>query len=258
MWAGDVVIRERTSSAGVRRGVQLQIGQSDWVNSEPLRTVSGVEQELRRPPIETVDIVVLVLGKGCFGVGITIHLAEALVVAKKEGPIFPDGSTDTAAKLVLAELGLAAGSLQDVAGIKDVVAEELIRGTVKLIGAGAGNDTDDAAGGTTGFRSVVVGLYGDLVDGFDDGTDADGSDDAFVIVDTVDGVVVESIVLPVYREAGGLAAIVGAAATGQSVPWTLVGAGDNLHQLNEVAAIQREVLHCFCRHRRADGCAVGL
>ena len=102
--AGDVVVRQRTGSAGIRSGVQLQVSQSDWVNSEPLRTVSGVEQELRRPTIEAVDVVVLVLGKSCFAVGKTVHLAETLVVAEKEGPIFVDRSTDTAAKLVLAEL----------------------------------------------------------------------------------------------------------------------------------------------------------
>ena len=154
------------------------------------------------------------MGKSCFAVGKTIHLSEALVVAEKEGPIFIDRSTDTAAKLVLAEFGPSAGSLQNVARIEDVVAEELIRGAVKLIGAGTGNDTDHAAGGTAGLSSVVVGLYGDLVDGFDDGAHADGSDDALVIVDTVDGVVIESIILTVYGEAGGLAAIVGAAAAG--------------------------------------------
>ena len=154
------------------------------------------------------------MGKSCFGVGKTIHLPEALVVAKKEGAIFVDRSTDTTAKLVLAEFGPSAGSLQNVARIEDVVAEELIRGAVELIGASAGNDADHTAGGTAGLRSVVVGLYRDLVDGFDDGAHANGSDDALVIVDTVDGVVVESIILTVYREAGGLATIVGAAAAG--------------------------------------------
>ena len=129
---------------------------------------------------------------------------------------------------------------------------------VKLVGAGAGNEADDASSGTACFRSVVVGLYGDLVDGFYDGSHANGSDDALVIVDTVDGVVVESVVLTVYREACGLTAIVGAATAGQSVPGTLVGAGDNLHQLNEVAAVQWEILHGLRRHSGAYRRAIGL
>ncbi len=74
---------------------------------------------------------------------------------------------------------------------------------MKFISAGAGDDADDATGCAAGFSSVVVRLYGDLVDGFDDGAYADGSDDALVIVDAVDGVVVEGVILTVYGEAGG-------------------------------------------------------
>jgi len=80
---GDVVVRQRTGSAGVRSGVQLQVGQSDWVNSKPLRAVSGIEQELRRPTIEAVDVVVLVLGgtgsNPCQRNSVVLHRREVFI-----------------------------------------------------------------------------------------------------------------------------------------------------------------------------------
>ncbi len=55
-----------------------------------------------------------------------------------------------------------------------------------------------------------------------------------------------------------MTAIVRPAAAGQSVSWTFVRAGDDLHQLNEITAVQRKVLHGFCGYGGAYGCAVSL
>ena len=63
---------------------------------------------------------------------------------------------------------------------------------MELIGAGPGNDVDDSTRGASGLRCVAVGLDRDLLNAFDVGLDADGADDAFVVVDTIDHPVIEA------------------------------------------------------------------
>ena len=97
---------------------------------------------------------------------------------------------------------------------------------MELVRAGAGDDVDDAASGTASFSGVAVGLDGDLLDAFDVRLDTDGSDDALVVVDTVNYPVVEAFVLSVDGEAGGVGAtIVGAATARESVPWPSLAPG---------------------------------
>ena len=130
---------------------------------------------------------------------------------------------------------------------------------MELVRSGAGDKVDHAAGRASGLRGIAVGLDGDLLNTFDVRLDADRADDAFVIVDSVDDPVVEGIVLPVDGEAGGVGpAIVGTAAAAEPVAGSFVGAGDQLHQLNEVAAVQGQVLHRFRGHRGAYCRAVSL
>ncbi len=123
----------------------------------------------------------------------------------------------------------------------------------------AGDKVDNTAGSTSSFRSVVVGLDRDLLNTFNVRLDSDGADHTFVVVDSVDHPVVEGIVLSVDGQAGGVgAAIVGAATAAESVAGPLVGAGDQVHKLDKVTAVQRKVLHCFRGHGRAYCGAVGL
>ena len=79
---------------------------------------------------------------------------------------------------------------------------------MELVRSGGGDDVNDAASGPTSFGSVAVRLDGDLLDAFDVRLDADGADDAFVVVNSVDDPIVEARILAVYREAGGVRAAI--------------------------------------------------
>ena len=99
---------------------------------------------------------------------------------------------------------------------------------------------------------------GDLLNALDVRLDADGADDAFVIVDAVDDPVVEAFVLAIDREAGRVgAAIVRTSAAAEAVTLAFVGSGDERDELDEVATIEGKVLDSLRGHGRADGGAVG-
>ena len=61
---------------------------------------------------------------------------------------------------------------------------------------------------------------------------------------------------PVHR--GRLAAVIGLGAVGEAVGRPFVGAGNHLHQLDKVAAVQRHVLHGKLVHRALQGCGLRL
>ncbi len=256
--ADDEVVGQLADGTGVWCGEELEVVEGDLVDGQALGSGAGGDERGGCAAVKAVDVVVLVDGGDGAGVGESVDLAEAFVVTEEEGPIPEDRSADASAELVLAKLGLGAAGLEDVAGVEDIVAEELVGAAVELVGAGAGNDVDDTACGTAGFGGVAVGLDGDFLDAFDVGLDTDGADDALVIVDAVDDVVVEGIVLTVDGEAAGGAPIVGAAAAGEAVTWTLVGSGNELDELDEVTAVEGEILDLLCGDGGADGGAVGL
>src|ERR1700760_2278516 len=125
---------------------------------------------------------------------------------------------------------------------------------MELVGSRASDEVDHAAGGPTGLGSVAVGLDGDLLNTFDVRLDSDGADDALVIIDAINYPVIKAAVLPVHRKAGGVgAAIVRASTAAESVALPLIGAGDERHELDEVASVEWQVLHCLGRDGRADG-----
>lgn len=79
------------------------------------------------------------------GVGALV-LAKSLVVAKDKGSPLQNRAAGRGAELIAAKLCDLAGSVALVAGIECGVAEEFVRRVVKLIGAGAADCVDDAAG----------------------------------------------------------------------------------------------------------------
>ncbi len=88
--------------------------------------------------------------------------------------------------------GLWSGRLEEVAGVEDVVAEVLVDRAMELVRSRAGDDVDDTARRTASLGRVAVGLNRDLLNAFDVRLDADGADDAFVVVDAIDHPVVEA------------------------------------------------------------------
>jgi len=95
-------------------------------------------------------------------------------------------------------------SLEEVATVEYIVAEVLVDGAVELVRSSAGDDVDDAASGTSGLWSIAVGLDRDLLNAFDVRLHTDGSDHAFVVVDTINDPVVETLVCPLTERPAAL------------------------------------------------------
>ena len=236
--------------ADVGRRKQLQVSKSNRVGGRVCRgAVAERKQITRRQAVQAVDGVVLSQRGNLACVSGPAHLAQAFIVAEEEGLILDHWTGDAAAELVLAQLGLFAGCLEPIPAVELVVAEELVRRPVEFVGARLGNQVDDATGCAPRLRSIAGGLNRDLLNGIDRGLDADGADDALIVVDTVNHEVVQGIVLSVDGKSVGRAAVVRTSAAGQAVARSFIGSWNELNQLNEVAPVQRKVLNRLRRDR---------
>ena len=197
------------------------------------------------------------LGKTGFGV------APAFIAAVEEEFFAEDGTTDSAAELILrivkwrgGSVGVAVRAAADgvaeigvaVAGIEDVVADELPDGAVKVVGAGFGEHVDDAAGDDTKLCAVDVGLNLELLHGVDDGEEAvDGAaevgvDDAVHVVESFAVLLTEEGDLEECGTGDGADSCVGGADTGTLRGGDGIDAGRRNEQRGEVAAVERELL----------------
>src|SRR5580704_18520767 len=71
-------------------------------------------------------------------------LALTFVGAEEKGLIVNDGSAERAAEIIVDELRLrGANGIEEIAGIEERVAVIFVERTVKLVGAGLGDDVDD-------------------------------------------------------------------------------------------------------------------
>ena len=120
------------------------------------------------------------------------------------------------------------------------------------------DDRNHAAGRTACLGSIAVGLNRDLLNALNIGPHPDRTDDALVVIDAIDREIVQGVVLPIDRKASRGTPIIRARSRGQTVAGTFVCARYNLHELDEVAPVQGQILNGLCRHRRADGSIVGL
>ncbi len=133
------------------------------------------------------------------GVG-RIDTAIALIIREEECPIAEHGPADAAAELVLTKLRLSrehSGGGEEVACVEHIVPDEFIRRTVELVGAGAGDQVHNRAGGFTHFRRRHIGDHAELRNRFHRGPHPDGADGAFVIVHALHHLVVQSVGLRV-------------------------------------------------------------
>src|SRR6476646_4798520 len=90
--------------------------------------------------------------------GIVIRVltaALALIVAKKEGAVFADGTAQGNAKLDLPQL-VQSGGRQFAFRVHSIIAEIFIQRAVKFIGPALGNDVHDPADSASGFNAVRV------------------------------------------------------------------------------------------------------
>ena len=91
-------------------------------------------------------------------------LAVALIVGEEEELVLADGAAEGGAEVVALELR-DAGGIEVVAGVEEGVAQELIRGTVEVVGAAGGDDGDLCALALAVGCGVGVGDDVELADG---------------------------------------------------------------------------------------------
>ena len=115
-----------------------------------------------------------------------------------------NGSAQGKAKLVLLERSYI--RLESVARIEGVVAKVFPHCTVRRVGAGLGNDVNNAAGGTAELRLVIVGIDLEFLNSVNDGGHHVGADHALV-VDTVKHEKIAAVGLAVDGRENKLAAL---------------------------------------------------
>ena len=133
--ADDVVVGKLTDRACIGSREQLEVSERTRVDNIVTRVFAVGNQRLGAQAGERVDGVVLVDGGHGAGVGKAADEAETFIIGEEEGSVAEDGSAERAAELVLAQLRLAAGGLEHVARIENIIAEELVRRAVELVGS---------------------------------------------------------------------------------------------------------------------------
>src|SRR5581483_3327277 len=163
--------------------------------------------------------------------------AHTLVIPKEEGFIFENGAAKRAAKLVLVVLSLL-GSIEEVAGVDVIVAQELEGGPVEYVCARFGIHQHGRAAAAPVLGGIVEGKDLELLNGVNGGHDGNGTRGQFVVVNAVQKPVVG--VFPHALDRKGDAAADGDLSVPAVVKESTLafnGAGCQRTQLNEVAAV---------------------
>jgi hypothetical protein len=111
------------------------------------------------------------------------------------------------------------------------------------------HDIDDCSSGAPNFRGVEVRLDTKFRDRIDGRFHSNGADNAFVVVRAIDQLGIQGIGLPIGRQERGLSAIIGARTARKRRCRTFICAEGELRQLNEVSAIERQILDGLFRNR---------
>ena len=93
-------------------------------------------------------------------------LPQTLIVKEEKCLVVDNRSAHRAAELIAPE-GCDRWAIEVVSCIKCAVADELVGATMKLVGAGAGDGVDDAAGGLAVFGGIVRGNDREFLHGID-------------------------------------------------------------------------------------------
>ena len=121
---------------------------------------------------------------------------------------------------------------------------------MKLVGSGLGQNIYHSAAGATQFRRVAVRVHFYFLDHVDGRAYQQGELLPLVVVHAIDQLIVEDLVLAVGDDVGGLAALVGARAAQDRIGRSSGHTHGALHQCDEVAAVQGQVLHRLSRDHR--------
>lgn len=158
-------------------------------------------------------------------------------------------ATDCTAVLVIAKnLFDTAGtgvrlSSESVAGVEGIVAEKLVERTMEAVGAHLGNDVDDAACGLTIFSLESVGFNAEFFDRIGHGDDSD----LVMNRGCIDAAIEEKLIAIGWAAVDADLREILIGDLGKAVRCVKAGldAGDDLYQVEDVTAIERELFNAF-------------
>src|SRR5690242_10635133 len=164
--------------------------------------------------------------------------ALPLIGSREEEVILPDGASQGSAKLIKPQLSgfcvdvrIAGGLAEEVVGIELVVAEKLVDAAVEGVGAGLGDDVDDGRSAVAILRGHIQGEFLEFLDDVGVG----GGDDAAAQALVRSPVDQESV------EVRAQAIDHSAVTIFKGNALRVDGAGGQLDQVKDVAAVEREV-----------------
>src|SRR5258708_11063921 len=99
--------------------------------------------------------------------GARLVLTNSFVGSVEKGLVFDDGFAAGCTKLDAAEGRNRARRIKEILGIKDFVAIEEKRGSVKIVRTALGDGVDDRTGRSSVFRGVIARKNGKFLDAID-------------------------------------------------------------------------------------------
>ena len=162
--------------------------------------------------------------------------AQPFVRPEEEGLVLDDRTADRSAELVEIQR-VDVRAREHRSRVQRVVAQELVRRTVEAVRSSFGHDVDDRGAVPSELGGEVVRRDAELLNHVDIGVDRHASrGELIVVVGAVEQEVVGAVPLAVDERriaAGGSAE--------HDVAWIARGAGLQLHQLQHVASVQRQL-----------------
>ena len=189
--------------------------------------------------------------------------AEPLVIHEKERAVLavielgnPHRPTERESELVITERR-ESGTLgvEKIPRVHGGVAQEFEQAAVEFIGARLRNHIDHRAGIAAELGAIKVGLHLELADRFDRRAQDDGDSEALIVVDSVVEEIVRALAVAVREQLAAGPAIVRASAAHNGAAGAearAVDAGDCGRQRNEVAAVERQLIHEVAGDDAAD------
>ncbi len=184
--------------------------------------------------------------------------ADALVVGEEKSSVLTEGTADGAAEFVASEGGFgdAEAVVEELVGVEGGVAEEFVDAGAVTVGAGAGLDDGDGAGGDAVLGGIVGGKDAHFLDGIDSGDHDEGAEPEVTVDHAVDEV-------GVVLGAGAVDGDVGVAAHGvggggEIAGGASVGAGAEEDEGGEGSIFERHFDHLFVGNERGDHGGLGL
>ncbi len=129
---------------------------------------------------------------------------------------------------------------------------------MEVIGPGLGDHVNHSAGGASNLSRIVVGLNCEFRNGIYRRAHTETADDALIVVDPINQLIVDDFGLPIDRDGRCLTPVIRAVTARQAISWASVRSWNLLGKLNEVTAVERKILDRLRSYRAAERGTVGL